>query len=60
MSELLLYDNQLIQDYKSFDDILEDYGYGHSFERPNLYDMTTKKYNEKVSYLFCCCGICVP
>ena len=49
MSELLLYDNQLIQDYKSFDDILEDYGYGHPFERPNLYDMTTKKYNEKVS-----------
>ena len=43
-----VYNEKLIQDYKSFDDILEDYGYDHPFERPNLYNMTTKKYNEKV------------
>lgn len=48
MSDILLYDEKLIQDYKSFDDILEDYNYDHPFQRPNLYNMTTKKYNEKV------------
>lgn len=48
MSEILLYDDNLIQDYKTFDDILEDYGYSHPFSKPNLYNMTTKKYNEKI------------
>ena len=48
MSDIQLYDSSLIQDYKSFDDIIEDYGYEHPFVRPNLYNMTTKKYNEKV------------
>ena len=48
MSEILLYDENLIKDYKSFDDILEDYNYDHPFQRPNLYNMTTKRYNEKI------------
>ena len=48
MNDVQLYDPNLIKDYKSFDDIIEDYGYEHPFVRPNLYNMTTKKYNEKV------------
>ena len=43
-----LYDENLIKDYKTIDDIIEDYGYDHPFVRPNLYNMTTKKYNEKL------------
>lgn len=43
-----LYDEDLIKDYKTIDDIIEDYGYDHPFVRPNLYNMTTKKYNEKL------------
>ena len=42
------YDENLIKDYKTIDDIIEDYGYDHPFVRPNLYNMTTKKYNEKL------------
>ena len=49
MDDIQLYDENLIRDYKTFDDIIEDYGYNHPFVRPNLYDMTTKKYNEKVN-----------
>lgn len=48
MSDILLYNEDLIKDYKTFDDIIEDYGYDHPFVRPNLYEMTTKKYNEKL------------
>jgi hypothetical protein len=48
MDNIQLYDEKLISDYKTFDDIIEDYGYDHPFVRPNLYDMTTKRYNEKV------------
>lgn len=48
MDNIQLYDEALISDYKTFDDIIEDYGYDHPFVRPNLYDMTTKRYNEKV------------
>lgn len=48
MDNIQLYDEHLISDYKTFDDIIEDYGYDHPFVRPNLYDMTTKRYNEKV------------
>lgn len=48
MDNVQLYDEKLISDYKTFDDIIEDYGYDHPFVRPNLYDMTTKRYNEKV------------
>ena len=48
MSDIQLYDENLIKDYKTFDDIIEDYGYEHPFVRPNLYDMTTKRYNEKI------------
>ena len=36
MSEILLYDDNLIKDYKSFDEILEDYDYDHPFIKPNL------------------------
>ena len=43
-----LYDEDLIKDYKTIDDIIEDYGYDHPFVHPNLYNMTTKKYNEKL------------
>ena len=49
MDNIQLYDEKLISDYKTFDDIIEDYGYDHPFVRPNLYDMTTKRYNEKVN-----------
>lgn len=49
MSEIILpYNEDLIKDYKTFDDIIEDYGYSNPFVRPNLYNMTTKKYNEKL------------
>lgn len=48
MDNIQLYDEKLISDYKTFDDIIEDYGYDHPFVRPNLYDMTTKRYNEKI------------
>lgn len=48
MDNIQLYDEKLISDYKIFDDIIEDYGYDHPFVRPNLYDMTTKRYNEKI------------
>ena len=49
MSEIILpYNENLIKDYKTFDDIIEDYGYSNPFVRPNLYNMTTKKYNEKI------------
>ena len=47
MSDILPYNESLIKDYKTFNDIIEDYGYNHPFVRPNLYNMTTKKYNEK-------------
>jgi hypothetical protein len=43
-----VYDENLIKDYKTIDDIIEDYGYDHPFVRPNLYNMTTKRYNEKL------------
>ncbi len=43
-----IYDENLIKDYKTIDDIIEDYGYDHPFVRPNLYNMTTKRYNEKL------------
>lgn len=43
-----VYDENLIKDYKTIDDIIEDYGYDHPFVRPNLYNMTTKIYNEKL------------
>ena len=49
MDDMQLYDENLIKDYKTFDDIIEDYGYDHPFVRPNLYDMTTKRYNEKLN-----------
>lgn len=48
MDNIQLYDEKFISDYKTFDDIIEDYGYDHPFVRPNLYDMTTKRYNEKI------------
>ena len=48
MNDILPYNDEIIKDYKTFDDILEDYGYSHPFSRPNLYNMTTKKYNEKI------------
>lgn len=48
MDNVQLYDESLIQDYKTLDDIIEDYGYDHPFVRKNLYDMTTKRYNEKI------------
>ena len=49
VSDIILpYDEDLIKDYKTVDDIIEDYGYDHPFVRPNLYNMTTKKYNEKL------------
>lgn len=49
MSDIILpWDEELIKDYNSLDDIIEDYGYDHPFVRPNLYDMTTKRYNEKL------------
>lgn len=49
MSDIILpYDENLIKDYKTIDDIIEDYGYDHPFVRPSLYNMTTKKYNEKL------------
>lgn len=50
MDNVQLYDEKLISDYKTFDDIIEDYGYDHPFVRPNLYDMTTKRYNEKIEF----------
>ena len=49
MDDIILpYDENLIKDYNTIDDIIEDYGYDHPFVRPNLYNMTTKKYNEKL------------
>ena len=48
--DVLLYDESLISDYKNINDIIEDYGYDHPFVKPNLYDMTTRKYNEKVNF----------
>lgn len=49
MADLQIYNEEIIQDYKSINDIIEDYGYANPFEKPNLYNMTSKRYSEKLN-----------